>query len=133
MSRRQKMMNAAQAFGHGSGIARFVDLINKSSVNGNTSVASITPNCDDNDIVKISALAVNLGIEAPSGTPSDGQRLSFWIKDAGVSKTLTWNAIYRGGTITLPASTTINRWRKVNYRFNEDDTKWDAENSFENF
>lgn len=130
---RKHLIRAAQAFPHGTGITRFVDLITKSSVNANTSAVTITPDCDENDLIKVSALVANLTINAPIGTPSDGQRLSFWIKDAGVSKTLTWNAIFRGGTITLPAATTINRWRKVNFRFNQTDTKWDCELSTENF
>lgn len=54
-----------------------------------TSAASITPTGDASDMYTVTALALNTTINAPSGTPTDGQKLIIRIKDAGVRKTST--------------------------------------------
>jgi hypothetical protein len=64
-------------------------------VNTVTSSATITPTGDVSDVYTVTALAVNATIAAPTGTPTDGQKLIIRIKDAGVRKssTLGINAI----------------------------------------
>jgi hypothetical protein len=51
-------------------------------------------------------------------------RLRF--KDNGVSRTLTWNAIYRAIGVTLPAATTAGKWMYIDMVYNSADTKWDV-------
>ena len=95
------------------------------------SSASYTPDADSNDGTTLTALATNLTINAPTGTPKEGQRYVIKIKDDGTSRTLTWNAIYQdnwaGGTInTLPTATTIGKWHRLEFEYNSTDTKWDV-------
>ena len=58
-------------------------------VNTVVSSATITPTGDASDLYTVTALAVNATIAAPTGTPTDGQKLIIRIKDAGVRKTST--------------------------------------------
>lgn len=95
------------------------------------SSASYTPDSDSNDGTTLTALATNLTINAPTGTPVEGQTYVIKIKDDGTSRTLTWNAIYQdnwaGGTInTLPTATTIGKWHRLEFEYNSTDTKWDV-------
>lgn len=95
------------------------------------SSASYTPNADSNDGTTLTALATNLTINAPTGTPKEGQKYVIKIKDDGTSRTLTWDAIYQdnwaGGTInTLPTATTIGKWHRLEFEYNSTDTKWDV-------
>ena len=74
----------------------------------------------------ISALATNATIGAPSGTPTNGNRLMIRIKDNGTSRTLTWNSIYRVVGAVLPTSTTISKTVYIGCVYNSTDSKWDV-------
>lgn len=89
------------------------------------SASSITPTFS-NDTVKVTALAANLTINAPTGTAIDMAGLVIRIKDNGTSRTLTWNSIFRAVGVTLPAATTINKTLYVGAIYNTEDTKWDV-------
>lgn len=88
---------------------------------------SITPNADTSDITKqanTQALGT-LTINAPSGTPDDGQEWILRIKSTNV-QTFSWNAIYRGGTVALPTVTTGgSKTDYFKFIYNSTDTKWD--------
>jgi hypothetical protein len=95
-----------------------------------TSDAAPVPDCDSTDVFIITALAVNTVIGAPTGTPRQGQKLLFRIKDAGVAKTVGWNAIYKGIGLTLPATTVAGKELYIGFYYNSTDTKWECPNAF---
>jgi len=89
---------------------------------------SITPACDTADIVKQtnSQAAGTLTINAPTGTPNDGQELMLRIKSTNV-QTFSWNATYRGSLDTpLPVSTYAGSTTcYLGFRYNATDLRWD--------
>lgn len=91
-----------------------------------TGTSTITPAADSSDQYNVTALWVNATFAAPSGTPTNGQRLTIRIKDDGSSHTLNWNAIYRAVGVTLPTATTANKTLYVDLVYNSADTKWDC-------
>lgn len=121
--------------GNGSGRVTFVDtattqtLTNKRvtpRVGTVTSAATITPTADLSDMYTVTALAVGAAIAAPSGTPTDGQRLLIRIKDNGTARALTWNAIYRVIGVTLPTTTVATKTLYVGCIYNSADNVWDV-------
>lgn len=94
-------------------------------VTSTTSASSLTPSYSTADIYVYTALAANLTINAPSGT-TNGGRIRYRFKDDGVSRTLTWNAIFRAIGVTLPAATTAGKWMYVDTVYNSADTRWDV-------
>lgn len=90
------------------------------------SSASITINADAYDQYNITALAVDATINAPSGTPLNGQKLIIRILDDGTNRNLTWNAIFRVIGTTLPAATTATKTCYVGCIYNTAATKWDV-------
>lgn len=91
-----------------------------------TSSATITPSGDASDQYNVTALAVNATVAAPSGTPTNGQKLTLRIKDNGAARTLTWNAIYRVIGTTLPTTTVAGKLLYMGFIYNSTDTKWDC-------
>lgn len=89
-----------------------------------TSASSLTPNSGIADDYKYTALAANLTINAPTGTPEDGAEMVFQFKDNAVSRTLTWNAIFSAAGAALPTSTTTSKWTTVRTKYNSAITKW---------
>lgn len=85
-----------------------------------------TPSADDHDQFNVTALAANATFAAPTGTPTDGQRLLIRIKDNGTARTLGWNAIYRAVGCTLPTTTVISKTLYVGAIYNAADSKWDV-------
>lgn len=92
------------------------------------SASSVTPNGNPagDDAVIITALATNLTINAPSGTPVQMKPLIFRIKDNGTIRTLTWNAAYRAIGVTLPTATVANKTFYVGFLYNATDSVWDC-------
>jgi len=121
--------------GNGSGRVTFVDtataqtLTNKRitpRVGTVASGATITPTADLSDVYTVTALAVPATIAAPSGTPTNGQRLLLRIKDNGTARALTWNATYRVIGVTLPTTTTASKTIYVGCIYNSADAFWDV-------
>lgn len=121
--------------GNGSGRVTFVDtttaqtLTNKRvtpRVNTVVSAATITPTADVSDMYTVTALAVTGTFAAPSGTPTNGQRLLIRIKDNGTARTLTWNATYRVIGVTLPTTTVANKTLYIGCIYNSTDVFWDV-------
>jgi len=67
-----------------------------------------------------------LTMNAPSGTPLDGQMLLFRIKSTNV-QTFSWNAIFRASAdLALPtASSGSGMWDYVLFTYCSADSKWD--------
>jgi hypothetical protein len=91
------------------------------------SASSLTPDVSVADQYAYTALAAGLTINAPTGTPVDGQRLIFRILDNGTSRSLTWNATYVSMTsLSLPSATTANKTTYVGCIYNANNTRWDV-------
>jgi hypothetical protein len=65
-------------------------------------------------------------IAAPSGTPTDGQKLILRIQDNGTARALTWNAIYTAIGNLLPSTTSANKLLYVGCIYNSATVKWDV-------
>lgn len=89
------------------------------------SSSSITPNVDITDLYVVTSLAANTTFNAPTGTPTDGQKLMIRIKDNGTARTLSWNAIYRVIGLTLPNTTIATKTLYIGTVYNSADIKWD--------
>lgn len=95
------------------------------------SSSSITPNSSTTDQYNVTALATNATINAPSGTPVDGQKLVIRVKDNGVARTLSWantSGAYREVGSTLPTTTAANTSvvYYIGCMYNSQDTYWDV-------
>ena len=90
------------------------------------SAATLTPDITAFTQYNFTALAAGLTINAPTGTPIDGQKLTFRILDNGTSRALTWNATYTVIGVILPTATTISKTTYVGCAYNSTATRWDV-------
>jgi hypothetical protein len=93
------------------------------------SATTITPTGDTADQYEVTALAAAATIAAPSGTPTDGQKLTLRIKDNGVARALTWtttSGAYRAVGPTLPTTTVAGKVVYVGCIYNAQDNFWDV-------
>jgi hypothetical protein len=90
------------------------------------SASTLTPDISASDVYAYTALAAGLTINAPTGTPLDGDKLIFRLLDNGTSRALTWNATYTVIGVTLPTATTINKTTYVGCIYNANNTRWDV-------
>lgn len=78
----------------------------------------------------LTALANALTISADAGTPTDGQRTIFRIKDNGTARALTWTTgaskAFRAIGVTLPTTTVVNKTVYIGCLYNAADARWDA-------
>jgi hypothetical protein len=118
--------NTASGFVTGTGTATLQSKRIDPRVNSQASTATLAPDISSADIYAVTALAVNMAISAPIGTPLDGDKLIFRLLDNGVARTLTWNATYTVIGVTLPTTTTINKTTYVGCIYNANNTRWDV-------
>jgi len=78
-------------------------------VTSTASASTLTPSIATADVYAYTALAADLTINAPTGTPVDGDKLIFRILDNGTARSLTWDATYTVIGVTLPTITTVNK------------------------
>ena len=90
------------------------------------SASSLTPSIATADIYAYTALAAGLTINAPTGTPVDGNKLMFRLLDNGTARALTWNATYTVIGVTLPTTTTASKTTYVGCIYNANNTRWDV-------
>jgi hypothetical protein len=90
------------------------------------SASSLTPSVATADVYAYTALAAGLTINAPNGTPLDGDKLMFRLLDNGTARALTWNATYTVIGVTLPTTTTANKTTYVGCIYNANNTRWDV-------
>ena len=92
-----------------------------------TDATSITPNIDTTDIgtQANTQAAGTLAINAPTGTPVDGQNLVLRISCANV-QTISWNVAYQGSVdLALPTATTGgNKTDYLGLIYNSTAAKW---------
>lgn len=99
-----------------------------------SSTASVTTplawNSDNFDEYAITAQAADLTISADAGTPVDGQKIIFRLKDNGTARALTWTTgtskSFRVVGSILPTSTTVSKITYVGCIYNAADARWDA-------
>lgn len=94
-------------------------------VGSTASSATPTPSADDHDMYIVTALAETATFGAPTGTPTNGQKLTVRIKDDGTGRTLAWNAAYRALGNDLPTTTTASKTMYLGFIYNSADSKWD--------
>jgi hypothetical protein len=89
--------------------------------------ASVTINGDTTDQAnQTNTQAVGtLTINAPTGTPTDGQKLVFRLQSTNV-QTFSWNAIFAGGTTTaLPTTSSgSSKYDYMGFFYNATASKW---------
>lgn len=112
-----------------AGLATTQTLTNKRvtpRIDGTTTNTTITPNGDTTDQYNVTALGSAAVIATPTGTPTNGQKLIFRIKDNGISRLLTWSSIYRQIGNVLPAATTAGKTIYVGCVYNTEAGYWDV-------
>jgi len=95
----------------------------------NTISSSATPTparASKRNLFTITGLAEAAELQAPSGTPEEGDTLIVRIKDNGTARALTYNAIYRAIGVTLPTTTVISKTLYIGFIYNSIDSKWDC-------
>ena len=90
------------------------------------SASTLTPDVATADQYAYTALAAALTINAPTGTPVDGNKLIFRFLDNGTARALTWNATYTAIGVTLPTTTTLGKMLYVGCIYNAANTRWDV-------
>ena len=90
------------------------------------STATLTPDISAFDQYNLTAQAAGLTVEAPTGTPVDGNKLIIRILDNGTPQTITWNGTYTVIGPTLPTTTTANKMIYVGCVYNSTNTRWDV-------
>ena len=90
--------------------------------------ASITPNASTTDVLNIGTLTGALTLNAPSGTPSDGQTLRIRFVQDGTGRAITFNAAYVFGTDVTSAlvPTTASAKFEMLFSWNATDSTWRA-------
>lgn len=78
-----------------------------------TSASSLTPDISSYNLYQFTALAANLTINNPTGTPVLGEVLVILIKDNGTSRTLTFGNGYKPIGQALPTATTAGKTMKI--------------------
>ena len=91
-----------------------------------TTTGSVTPDIANADVYAYSALKSSFTINAPIGSPSDGNKLMFRLKDNGTPQTLTWNVTYTAVGVTIPTTTTASKVTYVGCMYNSPSTRWDV-------
>lgn len=95
-------------------------------ISSTASTASITPDVSSYDQYVVTAQAAGLAINAPTGTPVDGNKLVFRLLDDGTARALTWDGTYTAIGVTLPTTTTANKTTYVGCIYNANNTRWDV-------
>ena len=99
------------------------------------SVSVLIPNVSLSDMYIVNQLTGSLVFGNPIGSPIDGQKLMFRIRDNGVTRTLTWSGSqYRASTdLPLPTATTAGKTLYAGLIYNVSESKWDLLAKLDNF
>ena len=96
----------------------------------NTVVSPLAWNSDNFDVYEIIAQNAALTISADGGSPVNGQKMLFRIKDNGTARVLAWTSgatkAFREMGVVLPLSTVQNKILYVGAIYNATDARWDA-------
>jgi hypothetical protein len=87
-------------------------------------------NSDNFDLYAATAQSVSLTINADAGTPFNGQKMIFRIKDNGTARALTFTTGvskgFRAIGVALPTTTVVNKVIYVGCIYNAAEERWDA-------
>jgi hypothetical protein len=97
-----------------------------SRIGTTASTSTLTIDADVTDQYNVTALATGMTIAAPTGTPTDGQKLIIRILDNGTARALTWNAIFRVVGTILPTTTVVSKTTYVGAIYNVAAVRWDV-------
>ena len=94
-----------------------------------TSSATPTVNTDNTDFVTITALAAAITDASANltGTPANGQRLTYRIKDDGTARAIAWGSSFQAGSVALPTTTVLGKTMLVLFVYDSVDGKWTCE------
>jgi trimeric autotransporter adhesin len=90
------------------------------------SAATLIPDISAYDQYNLYAQDQTLTVNAPTGSPVDGNKLMFRILDNGTARTISWNATYTNIGVTLPTTTTASKTIYVGSIYNATNTRWDV-------
>lgn len=99
------------------------------SVTAGATTGTLTPNSATTDLFVAEGLTGAITLAAPTGTPTNGQRLMLRFKDNGTARGITWTTSstgFRALGITLPTTTVANKTTYVGCVYNTTDSFWDA-------
>ena len=99
------------------------------SVTAGATSGTITPNSATTDLFVAEGLTGSVTIGAPTGSPTNGQRLLLRFKDNGTARGITWTTSstgFRSLGITLPTTTVVSKVTYVGCVYNTTDSFWDA-------
>lgn len=98
------------------------------------STGSLTIDVDSYDQYTVTALAAALTINAPTGTPGNGQKLIIRLKDNATARALTFNAAFRfSSDLAAPTTTVVSKTMYLGFAWNSADSKWDCLAIMNNF
>ena len=100
----------------------------RATTSGTTS-GNQTPTGDSSDQYIMTGLTGAITMLAPSGTPTDGQKLVLRFLDNGTGRGITWttsSGAYRAIGTTLPTTTTANKTLYVGCIYNSTSVFWDV-------
>ena len=90
------------------------------------SSATPTPNCDTSDMFTVTALAEAATFGAPTGAPTNGQKLIIRICDNGTARALAWNTVYIARGAALPTATVSYKYLYIGFLYNSVSSKWEC-------
>lgn len=107
---------------------QFLLMNHSTKVSAVTTASSATPSptgSAKNNELYVTALAAAAELQAPSGTPANGNKLLVRIKDNGTARALTYNAIYSGIVASLPSTTVLSKVLYMQFIYNSTSSKWE--------
>jgi hypothetical protein len=95
-----------------------------------SAAGTLSWNSTDSDIVEVTAQAEALAITFDSGSPVNGQKIIFRLKDNGTSRALSWETAqpkgFRAIGVTLPAATIATKTLYIGAIYNSAAQRWDV-------
>lgn len=89
------------------------------------SAPSVSPNIDLYKGVNIYALAQNIAIGSPVGTPFDQSKLIIRVRDNGIAtRTISWGSAYISGGPGFVTSTTLGKLATFGFLYDITIAKW---------
>jgi hypothetical protein len=107
-------------------MAQVVGHSRKRRIQSVASASTVTPSWDTDDQVIVTALAANVTLANPTGTPTDGQVMIIRVKDNGTARTIGVGTQYRAIGVTLPTTTVISKTLYLGCKWNAADSKLDV-------
>lgn len=89
------------------------------------SAATVTAASDTEDLVVVTAQAAGITLANPTGSPNQGQKLIYRIKDNGTARAISYGANFRAVGVTAPTTTVISKTLYLGCVYNSTDSKWD--------